>query len=104
MPLSAKNTCAPHQNDSAGAAALNISRQIRIAPSGSAALARYDITRLSMAIVTVAGAGPNSRAEVMKNVSEIENQTLVPAMRSGNRPVAMASTASISHSRGFGVD
>ena len=35
-----------------------------------------DITRLSMAIVTVAGAGPNSSAEVMKNVSETENQAL----------------------------
>src|SRR5688572_4476461 len=53
-----KNSCAPHQNAIAGAVPLKIIRRHTQARP-------YDITMLSIAIVTVAGAGPNSSAEVM---------------------------------------
>ena len=42
------------------------------------------MSRVSTATVTVAGAGPKSRAEVTKNVSEIEKYTGTPGTFTGN--------------------
>ena len=54
--------------------------------------------RLSTATAMAAGAGPNSYASVMKNVSDMETVATTDAILTLNDPVAMASAANSIHS------
>ena len=52
-----------------------------------------------MAIASVAGAGPNSSAEAMKNVSETERRAAIAGHLERERPGEDASTANSIHSQ-----
>ena len=91
-----KKTRAATHNDSAGAAALNASR-VQPCPR------RHDITMLSTASATVAGAGPNSSADVMTKVSDALIVASIEATRIVNDPVASARNANAAHSSGCGA-
>src|SRR5213083_770734 len=91
-----KKTRAAIHNDSAGATALNASR-VHPWPR------RQDITMLSTASATVAGAGPNSKADVMTNVSDALIVASIEATRIVNDPVASARNANAAHSSGCGA-
>src|SRR6266849_2121472 len=91
-----KKVCAPAHIDTAGAAALKTMRLHEC-------LRRHDITQLSTATAMVAGAGPNSRANAMKNVSEIEMVATTDAILIVKEPATIARTAKRTHSTGRGV-
>ena len=59
---------------------------------------RHEDTTVPNACATVAGAGPNSSAVVMKNVSETVMLALAGPAFIENEPVSSASAASSSHS------
>src|SRR5213593_124876 len=86
-----KNVCAPAHIETAGAAMFNAIRR-QAWPS------RHDMIKLSTATAIAAGAGPNSSASVMKNVSEIEIVATTDAILTLNDPVAIASAANSIHS------
>jgi len=92
-PASQKKTCAPANIPSAGATALKSTR-------GTASRRRQDMIALSSATSTVAGAGPNSRADAMKKVSETEMLAETGWMFNLNEPVTNASAPSSSHPSG----
>src|SRR3989442_3714179 len=79
-PASRKNAWAAAHIAKAGAVPLNSTRR---AGMGRRAR-RIEMTRLSIATVTIPAAGPNSRAAAIVKLSEIEKLTGVP----GNRSVA----------------
>src|SRR5689334_8100084 len=86
-----KKVCAPTHMETAGAAMFNAMRR-------EAWPSRHDMIRLSSATAIVAGAGPNSSASVIKNVSEIEIVATTEAILTLNDPVAIASAANSIHS------
>src|SRR5687767_8415983 len=63
-----KNACAAIHIASGGAVALNTTRRVGMGRRAS----RMEMTRLSIATVTVPAAGPNSSADAMVKLSEIE--------------------------------
>src|SRR5437016_4273083 len=86
-----KNACAPAHIETPVAAMLSAMR-LQAWPR------RHDISRLSTATAIAAGAGPNSSASVMKNVSEIEIVATTEATLTLKEPVAIASAANSIHS------
>src|SRR5688572_11677858 len=90
-----KKTCAAAHSDSDGATALNASR-VHPCPR------RHDITTLSSASATVAGAGPNSSADVMTKVSDALIVASIEAILIVNDPVTSARKANAAHSIGCG--
>ena len=95
-PRAKTNAWAPSHTESAGLAALKRMRSA-LWPR------RHDRMNPSAAIATVAGAGPNSMADVSRKVSLIDACTGTPGIRSERRPNAMASTEKSSHSAGRGM-
>src|ERR1700682_388179 len=90
---SRKNVCEPAQIDNAGANVLNARRR-----GGSCRL--HDRRNVLAAMVTAAGPGPKSSAEVMKNVSATDMLAEIEDMLILNDPVRIASAASSSQAVG----
>ena len=61
---------------------------------------RHDTMKVSSATASVAGAGPNSSAAVMKNVSETETLAEIDATFIENDPVRTASATNNSQANG----
>src|SRR6266705_437170 len=66
-------------------------------------LRRHETRKLSTATVTVAGAGPKSRTDAMKNVSVTDTIVGIDANCIVKQPAPTANPAKRSHSSGRGV-
>ena len=83
-PAIRKNTWAAIHIATGGAVALNTTRRAGMGRRAS----RIEMTRQSMATVTVPAAGPNSIAAAMVKLSEMEKLTGVPGSRSVADPLS----------------
>src|SRR4030095_12458048 len=95
-PQSSENTNVATPSENEGSAALN-KRRRSLSPRRQAGAA------LSSAIATIAGAGLNSIADAMKNVSEAETSALTPGIFTAHAPATTPSAANTSVFIGGGV-
>src|SRR5207245_9244865 len=95
MPASRKNVCAPTHIENAGAAVLKAMRS-------QVWRRRYETMPVLSATVIVAGAGPNSIAEAMKNVSVTKTVYDTDAAFIVKTPVSSASVANRRQMEGGG--
>src|SRR2546422_6914933 len=95
-PATKKNTWAAAQSDKGGPVALNSRRPVPY-------WRRHDVAAQSMAVPTVAAAGPKRTASARQNVSETEMRTSTPGILSPYAPASTPADASSNHSVVRGV-
>jgi hypothetical protein len=98
-PAIRKNACAAIHIASGGAVALNTTRRAGMGRRAS----RLEMTRQSIATVTVPAAGPNSSAAAMVKLSEIEKLTGVPGSRSVADPLSAVRPSSTNQRSSIGA-